>query len=57
MQFSQKSFCLQARSQVRWQGHFFFLVEEAQVENKIGRIVSSYEDNGPIDTRALQTST
>ena len=31
-------------------GIFFSLVEEAQVMNKISRIVSSYEDNDPIDT-------
>ena len=31
-------------------GIFFFLVEKAQVKNKLGRIMSSSEDKGPIDT-------
>ena len=35
---------------------FSFLVEEAQVKNKMGRTMSSHEDKGPIDTSCLNTS-
>ena len=51
MQFFTKFFpSLSQNSKYGGEGIFFFLVEEAQVKNKIGRIVSSYEDNGEIDT-------
>ena len=57
MQFSLSSFWSQGRSQVRWRRYVFLFCRQSASQEKICRKVSSYENNGPIDTSQLEETT